>query len=129
MIIKFYYLNHDKIINYIHMCYNFYYYDVIIFQFNKCYVYAFMLLTFMQSNFIRHNYDLDMLWCQINWFLFDFVKLDMTSSKLNRVTWELVSFARKLTNLISHLYSRFNFVLLFVVSFFVLYIHQILSLL
>ena len=68
-------------------------------------------------------------WCQINRSLFDFVKLDMTSSKLNRVTWELVSFARRLTNLIFHLYNRFNFALLFVVSSFVLYIHQTLSLL
>ena len=68
-------------------------------------------------------------WCQINRSLFDFVKLDMTSSKLNRVTWEFAFFARRLASLISHLYSRFNFALLFVVSFFVLYIHQTLSLL
>ena len=84
------------------------------------------LHRFAKAQFSREEL---LSWCQINRFLFDLVKFDMTSSKLNRVTWEFVSFARRLTSLISHLYNRFNFVVLFVVSSFVLYIHQTLSLL
>ena len=60
MIIKRCHANHDKTINYIHMCHDVMTF-VVISQFDKCHVYASMLFALMRSSFMRHDYNLEMI--------------------------------------------------------------------
>ena len=80
MIIKRCHANHDKTINYIYMCHDVMIF-VVIFQFDKCHIYAFMLFALMRSNFIRHDYDLDMILRRIFNYMISLYDFDITKIK------------------------------------------------